>query len=65
MDELLTEWSEKFEDIDADIDILKKEIDNEKCKGEFADFDKLNHMNRFLMMLEVWNNQFNHFLHNL
>lgn len=61
MEELIKEWKEKFEDIDADIDILQKEIDTEKSKGTLRDVKRLQRLEEFKMMLMIWKNRFKYF----
>lgn len=61
MEELIKEWKEKFEDIDADIDILQKEIDTEKSKGTLRDVKKLQKLEEFKMILMIWKNRFKYF----
>lgn len=61
MEEIIKEWKEKFKDIDADIDILQKEIDTEKSKGTFRDVTRLQKLEEFKMILMIWKNRFKYF----
>jgi hypothetical protein len=61
MEEIIKEWKEKFEDIDADIDILQKEIDTEKSKGTLRDVKRLQKLEEFKMILMICKNRFKYF----
>jgi len=61
MEEIIKEWKEKFKDIDADIDILQKEIDTEKSKGTLRDVKRLQKLEEFKMILMIWKNRFKYF----